>query len=67
MRGRPLTLVKTTPTKAALAGFFTIAMITPWNKFSAVVVMAPNLDFFKAHLDDAWSTILPELTWFFCC
>ncbi len=61
MRGHPLTLVKSTATKAARAGFFTVAVITPWNKLSAEVVMAPRLDSFRARLDDAWSTVFPEL------
>ncbi len=47
--------------KATRAGFFTVAVITPWNKLSAVVVMAPSLDSFKARLDDAYGTIFPEL------
>ncbi len=55
MGGHPLTLVKPTATKAARAGFFTVAVITPWNKLSAVFVMAPSLDSFKARLDDALS------------
>ncbi len=61
VRGHPLTCVKPTATKAARAGFFTVTVITPWNKLSVEVVMAPSLDSFKARLDDAWSTVFPEL------
>ncbi len=61
MRGHPLTLFKPTATKAARAGFFTVAVITPWNALSTEVVMAPSLDSFKARLDDAWSTVFPGL------
>ncbi len=61
MRGHPLISVKQTATKAARAGFCTVAVITTWNKLSAVVVMAPSVDSFKARLDDAWSTVFPEL------
>ncbi len=61
MRGHLLIYVKPTATKAARASFFKVAVITQWNKLSAVVVMAPSLDSFKARLDNAWSTVFPEL------
>ncbi len=57
MRGHPLTLVKRTATKAARAGSFTVAVITPWGTLSPEAVMAPSLDSFKAHIDDAPSSL----------
>ncbi len=57
MRGHPLTQVKPSAKKAARAGFLTVTVITPWNKVPSWVVMAPNLDSFEAHLDDALRTL----------
>ncbi len=58
-------MVKPTATKEALAGFVTVAVITPVEQITTGGCNETNIELCKAHIDDAWSNPLPELPYVF--
>ena len=56
-RGHPFKMFRSHAVKVPRTNSFSQRVIKEWNSLPSKIVNAPKLDYFKALLDEHWSTI----------